>query len=96
MVQLLQLKVTAGLQDPQEQLGDDVDVALPTVATGSLLLVSLLLLLPLLVRRLGGLPAEHGPSKTQADVAPPKALLRVTGALCIGVACRVTGVSCPR
>ncbi|CAE7198082.1 unnamed protein product [Symbiodinium sp. CCMP2592] len=68
----------------------DSGLATLTLAGGTLAFVSLLLLLPILVRQLGGLPAEHAPRKPDQDAAPPLALLRVTGALCSGVMANIT------
>ena len=96
-VQLIQLKITSGPQlssswgvQLRELFGGEVPVgeanfALATLVVGTLTFASLLLLLPLLIRRLGGLPTENASGKPQKDAAPPPGLLRITGILCIGV-----------
>lgn len=70
----------------------DSDLAILTLAWGPLAFVSLFSLLPILVRQLGGLPAEHASSKPDEDAAPPLAFLRVTGALCSGVMANITSI----
>ena len=87
-LQLLQFKVTSA-NASQTQDWFEEDLATGTLVGGTLLFASVLLLLPILVRQLGGLPAENLPAEPQQDAAPPLALLRVTGALCIGVRCSV-------
>ncbi|CAJ1353199.1 unnamed protein product [Effrenium voratum] len=66
---------------------------LPALAESSVeygaLAAGLLLAVPLLVRRLGGLPPEHQDQHAK-DAQPPRVLLWVTGALCVGVMANIT------
>mmetsp|Transcript_1553 Transcript_1553/g.3932 ORF Transcript_1553/g.3932 Transcript_1553/m.3932 type:complete len:683 (+) Transcript_1553:1-2049(+) len=76
-----------------ESEGMKPSVALAASSVSVLALVGgiLLLTLPLLVRRLGGLPPEKSGS-SQKDASPSTALLAVTAAVCIGVMANITAI----
>eukprot|EP00931_Biecheleriopsis_adriatica_P009670 TRINITY_DN11073_c0_g1_i2.p1 TRINITY_DN11073_c0_g1~~TRINITY_DN11073_c0_g1_i2.p1 ORF type:complete len:716 (-),score=112.89 TRINITY_DN11073_c0_g1_i2:197-2344(-) len=92
MVQLLQKQLVLNTVALDGSSNKQSSVADSTTTYWTLAGITLVMVLPLLVRRLGGLPAANAMMASQKDSAPPLVLLVFTGGVCTLVLANITAI----
>lgn len=89
-VSWLQTRLEVHVLEKETQTALVWGLAHDSLTAWTLAAVLLLVFLPLIIRRLGGIPSVSPVMQNQKDAAPPTLLLLVTGALSIGVMANIT------